>query len=659
MQFPASSYSPRKSLEFGLPRSPTQPSSEGLSSPPRSSPEAVSPSRRIVNKLLPSHAPSTSSSSVTTSVLSTTKVDASSEKPPSRKPRKKLKDPSAPSQPKASKAHSSPGSAATATATPTATTTTTTDGSEVPKPKRVRKPKDPNAPPAQRRKKNITPAKVNENNDDDSKANLMIKLQLPSSKTKSDSNALTNVSTHSKNVEESQYSDQTFFNNVALQNSQAQPQDQLIRKSGQKYDPIRSSNYDPVRETVVSHSSSNKIHSFHNKSNTINNASTTPSISSLVDPQHQQQSSTPPASQSFFTKSLSKSALGDTQSGSISSNPKARDPSTKVPESSKSNSSSNLLKKSEVVAPSSQSKKNNSHTKGSSSTSPKLLKSKEMKEVNNAIIPAPPPLPGMGNESSNSNDYRAPTVILEIPLNGEVNKYVNFTRLAEQQYGWDAIHPRLAAQRDRLARVAAAGAALERNGSNKDSGDEMSLDSEAEGSNVEMGGMSDGRTGVDNVKKVPKKRKMREDEYDKDDGFVDDTELLWEEQAAATNDGFFVYSGPLIPEGEKASIDTKADGTAKRGRGRGSRGGTTRGSGTRGGVTSANTSGRNNLPSSGPGSRGGIGTRKPRVTKADRARIEQEKIEREKIGLDSNSTSLSAATPTKTPTAGNVPVLVT
>ena len=164
-----------------------------------------------------------------------------------------------------------------------------------------------------------------------------------------------------------------------------------------------------------------------------------------------------------------------------------------------------------------------------------------------------------GGGPADGTEFRAPTVILKIPMNGEVNKYINFTRLAEEQYGWDALHPRLAAQRDRLARVAAAGAALERNGSNKDSGDEMSLDSEAEGegSNIEMGGMSDGRTGTDGGKKVPKKRKMKEDEYDKDDGFVDDTELLWEEQAAATNDGFFVYSGPLVPEGEKPTLETR------------------------------------------------------------------------------------------------------
>lgn len=164
----------------------------------------------------------------------------------------------------------------------------------------------------------------------------------------------------------------------------------------------------------------------------------------------------------------------------------------------------------------------------------------------------------MGAGLNDGTEFRAPTVVLNIPLAGETNKYINFTRLAEEQYGWDALHPRLAAQRDRLARVAAAGAALERNGSNRESGDEMSLDSEGEGSNVEMGGLSDGRTGTDGgVKRVVKKRKMKEDEYDKDDGFVDDSELLWEEQAAAANDGFFVYSGPLVPEVPKPAIELR------------------------------------------------------------------------------------------------------
>ena len=46
--------------------------------------------------------------------------------------------------------------------------------------------------------------------------------------------------------------------------------------------------------------------------------------------------------------------------------------------------------------------------------------------------------------------------------------------------------------------------------------------------------------------------------YDKDDGFIDDSEMAWEEQAAAVKDGFFVYSGPLVPPGGKAEVEKYA-----------------------------------------------------------------------------------------------------
>ena len=155
-----------------------------------------------------------------------------------------------------------------------------------------------------------------------------------------------------------------------------------------------------------------------------------------------------------------------------------------------------------------------------------------------------------------------------MPLTGD-NQYVNFTRLAEERYGFNALHPRLAAQREQLARVAAAGAALEnanKNGGNLASGDEMSVDlsdGEADNSNVEMGGVNDGEriqksgedTGEAGAVKKPRKRTMKEDMYDKEDDFIDDTEMIWEEQAAASKDGFFVYSGPLVPPGQEPQIE--------------------------------------------------------------------------------------------------------
>lgn len=187
-----------------------------------------------------------------------------------------------------------------------------------------------------------------------------------------------------------------------------------------------------------------------------------------------------------------------------------------------------------------------------------------------------------GTYDSTGPEKTAPTVILHVPLDGTANKYVNFARMAEELYGFDALHPRLAASRERLARVAAAGAAIENahkiagNSGSGLSADEMSVDlSENDGagedSNIEMGGTglndgevgSRGRSGGEGseggmAKKVPKKRMMKEDQYDKDDPFVDDTELAWEEQAAASKDGFFVYSGPLVPEGEKPIIERYA-----------------------------------------------------------------------------------------------------
>ncbi|KAL6942511.1 hypothetical protein ACO0QE_003687 [Hanseniaspora vineae] len=60
------------------------------------------------------------------------------------------------------------------------------------------------------------------------------------------------------------------------------------------------------------------------------------------------------------------------------------------------------------------------------------------------------------------------------------------------------------------------------------------------------------------------KRKSRIGKYDIEDPFIDDTELLWETQRAATKDGFFVFFGPLIEKGHYASFE-RIDGTMKKG----------------------------------------------------------------------------------------------
>ncbi|KAK6331777.1 hypothetical protein TWF718_002318 [Orbilia javanica] len=196
-----------------------------------------------------------------------------------------------------------------------------------------------------------------------------------------------------------------------------------------------------------------------------------------------------------------------------------------------------------------------------------------------------------------------PTVVLQISLNGETNKYIDVSKLAEEKYGWAALNPRLA--RAKLRPDA--------------SGDEAMMDASESESAMEdklvVGGMASdaGMSGLDGKDK-PKKRRRRVDEYyDANDPFIDDSEMLWEEQAAASKDGFFVYSGPLVPEGERPQIERTNGGPPKRGRGRGGRGaGTGRGGGNAGKATAP---------------------RKPRVTKAVKEKMEKEKEEREKTAL--------------------------
>ncbi|EWC48314.1 hypothetical protein DRE_07767 [Drechslerella stenobrocha 248] len=105
-----------------------------------------------------------------------------------------------------------------------------------------------------------------------------------------------------------------------------------------------------------------------------------------------------------------------------------------------------------------------------------------------------------------------PTVVLQISLNGETNKYIDVSKLAEEKYGWAALNPNLARAKLRMGQDA--------------SGDEAMMDaSESESAMEEkLGGASDpGVSGAGENK--PKKRKRRADEYyDANDPFIDDSE---------------------------------------------------------------------------------------------------------------------------------------
>ncbi|KAK9388067.1 hypothetical protein V1515DRAFT_599503 [Lipomyces mesembrius] len=166
-----------------------------------------------------------------------------------------------------------------------------------------------------------------------------------------------------------------------------------------------------------------------------------------------------------------------------------------------------------------------------------------------------------GAEQPNSDD--APTVCLHVPLNGKTNVVVNFAKLAEDKYGWESLHPRIASTAAELFDEDGADA--------EDSEDSGGEDDEK----PEAGGDESNATST-TTKPVKRRRTDgKYGRYDINDPFIDDSELLFEEQAASTKDGFFVFSGPLIADQDQVRIE-RADGTIKRpGRGRGGRGGGT------------------------------------------------------------------------------------
>lgn len=146
---------------------------------------------------------------------------------------------------------------------------------------------------------------------------------------------------------------------------------------------------------------------------------------------------------------------------------------------------------------------------------------------------------------------------------------INIAQEIMKKYGADAINPRAAAHHERMLKIAAAADRLESEDKGKGKGKGKSNGAEREkdedlvsdldnDSNTEMGGMDEDKgTGTEDANgEQPKRRRRRKvEDYDKEDDFIDDTELAWQEQAAVAKDGFFVYSGPLVPEGEKAKIE--------------------------------------------------------------------------------------------------------
>lgn len=324
--------------------------------------------------------------------------------------------------------------------------------------------------------------------------------------------------------------------------------------------PVSRLSYDPVRSMMVERNSSSKVYSTAPPSTGTGTSTPSKSVplrttASPVTTSHL--IIEPPIQPNFQAQSLT---------AQVQSNEPVDESATLRAAGASTTDTDSLLAK-----PAAQARKKNSSGTPSNAPSPKPARAKEQ----------PPPLPqgsgllssalfGNATADAATTSGKAPNIIVHVKLKSNDNNIINFAQLAEQKYGFAALHPRLAAQKERLARVAAAGAALEKsaNGfriggtSAGESGeDDLSVDIDRESENdADAGttGVNGGGTGANSGTDgtgTKKRRRKKVEEYDQDDPFVDDSELAWEAQAAAVKDGFFVYCGPLVAEGEKAAVE--------------------------------------------------------------------------------------------------------
>ncbi|KAK3616193.1 HIR complex subunit [Elasticomyces elasticus] len=412
--------------------------------------------------------------------------------------------------------------------------------------------------------------------------------------------------------------------------------------SGQNYDPIRGATMETSQQrpaNLINNSSAQT-------SPHVNRASASPSIASLIDPPMASTKTSMPAPNHYLPHSIVQQSnfappapRSPTPPKSVPAFPHPPRPTSPTPMKSntitQTDGAMDLDITCEVTKPAIPDIKTKSSSSG---PTPKP-----------SARPTPPPAPkGTGSgllSSSNlfggpsttdSSERRGVNIDIHIKLDPAGGNNINIAQEIAKKYGRDAINPRAAAHREELLRVAAAANKIEGGSGADDMSVDLMSDAGGDDSNVEMGGMEDGEksgTGAD-AKAAVRKRKPKIEEYDKEDDFIDDTELAWQEQAAVAKDGFFVYSGPLVPAGETANVESAVP-TRGRGGGRGSRGG---GRGSRGGAganatTHASVAAEKAKDSATRGRARGRGTgapRKPRITKADRERMETEKIERER-----------------------------
>lgn len=498
-------------------------------------------------------------------------------------------------------------------------TAVTQDGEA--KPKKPRKPRDPNAPPPKRRKNNDG-SSVNANAPPPS---LAPQPGQPGSGLSSFGFGPTSApqlaslqhapapSPLSTAVQLGKAAASADLANGISNHGTVQPHNRSASQARSVFDPIRSASMENAR--LIGAQTSMPTSAYQSPTQPRPSSDVTMSYTTIEPPTH-----------SMATATLRQTPTPTPPSGPIATEPKRQTPSKLAsmpsPAPAPTMSTKKVIQLDGPAIEKAPTKTVAKEKPKSRSASPKPAPRKKV---------SPPMLPGNGLLSGADFGKKADSepkqyaqvpndcIVIDVPITGKTNNYVNFLKEVENKYGFDVAHPRIAEHRRRMAQMAAAGAAIE---STSGTADEMSLDqSSAEDSDVEMAGAHGEESGTATDAKKKRAAGKRGDKYNLEDDFIDDTELAWTEQALASKDGYFVWSGPLVQEGDTPSVE-RADGTTKRGRGRG-RGGTTRGG----------ASGRGGKAETGEKkTKTTTAVRKTRITKAGKEALDKEKLAREKAG---------------------------
>lgn len=255
--------------------------------------------------------------------------------------------------------------------------------------------------------------------------------------------------------------------------------------------------------------------------------------------------------------------------------------------SAASSSKSNEKKDSKPTSKTSSKKENN--TTGTSTTNKKPIDTKKKLPVKKEATPAAksvktpkklataPPIKSPSllevlERGKTQEEPEEPALIVDVPLySTETNEYLdengqvvfNFYKVVQDKFtsdnGGGNLTDLKVAKRNLFGQMSG----TQIDGAAEEDDDIEEVEEEGEEEEEEEGEEPKQNTSP-KKKSHPNKGKSLIGKYDTEDPFIDDTELLWEEQRAATKDGFFVYFGPLIEKGHYASLE-RADGTMKRG----------------------------------------------------------------------------------------------